>query len=450
MKIFKSCLFGACLLGFVACSSDKAENPDETQKPSGSMEQMTPSESKKFLESTANDFLGKFKAADQQDLIKLAAYVSEKYGDLDMPKEFVIDEEIVKEEADPVRLIRAFARTLGSGNATKAGAASITYTYSLDFDNFKGVYKPSGSRWVKTSNSDHIIFQFTNGAGADCELRAEISSKNSDGSITWSDEYYDYSEDQDVTEDYIYKFRIPKEINITLKENGKELASSKVTSDIDVKGHKFNVTANVTAANIMAAVKLDATDTRVTESASLTVSGSPLLTTEAVINGHNLCDYEFYMEEDDLDNKLLALFENGTASISVLNQVRVDGSATYSQALYDALDKDYYDNYDYATQQEAIKAVTNAVATLNNNLNAEVRYNNTTTVQAKLLWDYDSYEYGSYWEYSTHPLLYFESDGTSYSFEEYFERGFSSVEDTWADLQSSYKKVWDAAVKAAK
>lgn len=431
MKLFKTCLIGTMALGFVACSDDKPDKPQEEGNLSGTMEEMTPTESKKFLESTANEFLDKFRTSDQADLVRLCSYFCEEYGDLDLPREFEIEETI--EEADPIKMMRAFISTFEDGNATRAGAASITYTYSLDFDKFKGVYVNGNKRWIKKGDSNDIIFEFKDQNGQDCQLKATISSKTSDGSITWSDEYY-----YDEVEDYVYNFRIPKEINITLTQAGNQLASSKVESDIDVKGHKINVTANVNAANVSTAVKLEGTDTRVKETSSLAVSGSTLVTTEAVINGNKLCDYEVYIKDEDIDDKLLSILTDGTASVSVLNKVRVDAKATYSQALYNALSREYF----YA--EDAIKK---AIDTLNRDLTATVHYNNKTTVQAQLLWDYKTYSWGSNYEYSVEPKLYFPSDGTSSSFVEYFGKDFSSVVTTWENLQESYKKVWDSVRK---
>lgn len=436
-------MFSALALGIVSCS-DKPDDPEKPDKPSGEMEVMTPSESKKYLAEQANEFLGKFKAADQKEIIDLAAYCIEAYGDLDLPKEFEIDE--TKTEANPIRMIRAFASTVGEGNVSRAGASSITYTYSLDFEKFKGIYKPGGNRWTKSGESNDIIFQFTDAYGNNCELKAEISSKTSDGTISYVDEYYDWYYDEELSEEYVYNFRIPKEINITLKQNSNTLASSKVSSDIDVKGHKLNVTANVNAANVAAAVNLNGTDTKVSQTSSLSVSNQVLVTSEANVYGHNLCNYDFYIEseDDDIQDVLVSLLDNADATISIMNKVRIDAKATYSNALYNALNTPY-DSYEFDSEADAIKAVTNALATLNNNTEALVRYDNKETVQARLTWDYDLDRYGSYWEYYINPLIQFEADQTKYGFEEYFEKGFSSVEDSWDDLVSSYRKVWNAA-----
>ena len=445
-KFFYSFLMGALALSIASCKDDKAKDPDGPDDPNGEMTQLSPTKSKEFLVETANDFLSKFNAGDQQQLIKLCAFFEDRYGYLDMPKEFVVDEEIT--ETNPLRLVKAFAATAAHGNATKAGAASIIYTYTLDFEKFKGVYTPAGSRWVKAQESNDIIFRFDDATGTECELKATISSKNSDGSISWTDEYYDYYYDEEITEEYVYKFRIPQEINITLSQGSSVLANSKVTSSIDTRNHKINVVANVTAANITAAVKLDGTDTQVTQTSTLTVSGEELVATNATLNGNNLCNFDFYKDnmDEDAQDLLPQLLSSGNATVSVMKKVRIDATGKYTNALYEALNNEY-DSWEYSSQSAAERAVTNAIATLNNQITAEVRYNNTNTVQARLIWDYDLDEWGNYFEYYIQPLILFSADDTRYTFDEYFSKGFSTVEDTWADLQESYEKVWEAAKK---
>lgn len=442
--LYRSAVAATVALSLAACSDD--DKPKETEDPKGEMEQLTPTESKKFLETTANEFLGKFRAADQRDLIVLASYFDEEYADLEAPEEFDIDEE---ESVNPaVTYIRELARAIKSADASRAGAAAIKYTYTLDPAKFKGVYEPGVSRWIRKADSKDIIFRFTDAAGKQCELKAEMSDKTSDGEVSVFDEYYDYETGTYVEngEEYVYKFRIPKDVTVTLTCGGSELASAKVNSDLSVSGHKVSVTANVKAANLDAAVKLDGTDNQVAMNSSLVVSGETVVTARATVNGNHLCDFEFYRDMEGDEDDLIALFKDGSAAVSVLDKVRVDANVTFNRSVFKAID-DEFDNYEFNTQASAETAVKNAVATLNSSIKAEVRYNNKETVQATLFWKYDFEEWGEYWEYTIEPLMQFEADKTTYSFEEYFENGFASVEDQWDALLESYEKVWDSAQK---
>lgn len=447
-------LIGMLAVGSVACSDKDKEpggNPDKPDMGSGDMEQMTPTESKKFLSDAANDFLSKFKAGDQRSLIELCSYFSDRYGDLEMPESWDVEATETVTPVTPKDLLKGLEKAMASGNSSTAGAVIISYVYSIDWEQFKGIYKPGINHWVKAGESNDIIFQFNDMDNAPCELKATASSKNSEGQITWADDYYSYEYEGIATEENTVNYKIPQEITVTLKQNNNTLVDSKVKSDIDVSGHKFNVNANTLAANIRTIVDLQGTDTKITQSSSLQVSGETLLTSTAAINGYRLCDFDYYKELADKGNTedaLVALLQNGNATVNVMNKVSIDATGSYSKDLYEALEGDFDSRNYNGSLIDTEKAVTKALNVLNNNLTALVRFNNTKTVQAKMLWsstyeDYNGY-YGDYRTYYIEPLIQFEQDKTTYSFEGYFERGFSSVEETWADLQESYEKVWNS------
>lgn len=436
-KILKFAFICGLGLSLAACG-DKAKSPDEPDKPSGSMEELTPAESKEKLETAAKEFLGKFKAGDQQEFIEFCAFFGEEYGDLDAPAEFEVDEDV--DDVNPGYFLRALASAMETGNVTRATNATITYTYSLDFEKWKGLYVPGINRWVKKSDSNDIIFQFNDANQNLCELKATLSGGNSDGSFTVTDEYYDWYYEEEVTENNVYKYKIPKNIKVTLTNgSNKTLATAIVNSDINVSGHKFKVDASVEVANVIAAATIDGSDTKVTENCSLTVSKEELLATTATITGNNLCNLDNYltyedMDDDELAEEMLKLFETGSAVVSVMkNQVRVDASMKYNRDVYKAITTSYNDKSD----------IEKACAVLDNNITAEVSFDNTKTVQANLVWGYVS-DYGYY---DFEPLLKFEKDGTTYSFEDYFSKGFSSVESAWESLIDNYERVWKNAQK---
>lgn len=443
---FNYAVAAACVLMLSACDDKKADEPDVTDDLKGEMEQMTPAESKKFLEETANEVLGKFRAADQRDIIALAAYFEEEYGDLDAPREFVVDES--EEGSLPGYYVRQLAKAVQTGDASRAGAAAIVYTYSLDVEKYRGIYEPLATRWSKVADSKDIVFRFSDQDGKQCELKAAMGSyQDNSVSTEYEDEYYDFETGTYVeyVEGNVYKFRTPKDMTVTLTCGGKELSSSKVNSDISVAGHSVGVTANVKVANIDAAVKITGTDSQIAMTASFSVSGEQIVSSSATVKGTHLCDFDYLSKMDpDDENDMMTLLQSGEAMVSVLNKVRTDATVKYNRSVYKALNGGW-DNYEYDTQSEAERDVKSAVEALNNNVTATVHYNNKETVQATLFWKYifDDYSYG--WYYEIEPLIKFASDGTTYSFDEYFERGFTSVEDLWDSLLKSYEKVWESS-----
>ena len=450
-KLLNLALVALLSAGMMACSDKKSEGagggePEQPGDVSGSMEELSPLESKKFLEGTANEFIEAFQAKDQKALIDLCAYFGENYGHLAAPDNFTIDEREEIIESNPGYFMRGLMETFGNGNPTRAASTLIQYFYTLDFDKFKGIYENGTSKWVQTGSSNDIIFRFPGNGGQSCELVAKLSGSNSEGEIVITDEDYWYDE---VYEDH-YSFKIPKEIDVTLTQGGTALVTGKLYSDLDVKSHKYSVNVNLTAMNVNAAYRIDANDSQVSGSASLTVSGKNLISSSAKINGNKLCDIDNYLSMDmETGDALASLLKSGEASMSVLNKVRVDAKATYNTALYEAFATDY-DDYEFDSKYDAEKAIEKAIDTIEKNVEALVRYNNKETVQAKLVWGYEEESYGYWWQYRLVPQMQFISDGSVYDFGKYFSSGFSSVESAWQDLLESYQKVWEQAVKNAK
>lgn len=458
-NLSKLLLISLLALGSTACGNKESailEDPEVTIPDlEGEMEQLSPEQSKEFLSKTADDFLSKFNPKDQEELIELCSYFEKRYGDLDIPENWYLDWEETDDSGNPRALLSGLKNAFMGASPSRAASAIYTYVLDVDWEKFKGIYKPSGYDWEYIGESDDIIFQFNDSQGRPCEVKAVASSKTSDGKIKWADVYEEYYYDYVTGEYYEYierdentvRFKIPKEITLTVKNNSTTLVSSKITSDIDVNGHKININTNISAANVNIDVNLDGTDTRVTQNSTFTVSGETLLQTMATVNGSKLCDFDNYSqlyEDFDAEEDLVKLLKNGTAYVDIMGKVRIDGGGTYTQALYEAFNNDF-DNWEYSSTAEAERAVQNAINTIKNNIKGVVRYNNTQTVQASLTWKsyFREYGWGDYWSYSIEPLIYFE-DGTTYAFEKYIQDGFESVEGVWRDLQKSYEKVWNS------
>ena len=428
---------------FASCSDDDSDTPDKPEDLEGTMETLTPAAGKTFLKDVATEALEKFRAGDQRDFIVLASYYDNTYSGYDMPKEFDVEAE---EDENALRsLFRGLRKSVENGDASGVTEEIIKYTYNLNFKRFTGIYEPGRNRWVRTDDSNDIIFRFTGETGQTCELRARASDSTSDYTYSYTDEeYIGWGEYEDV--EYVYNCAVPKKVVITLTSGDKEIVNAEVNSDINVNGHKMSLTASVKVMNILAATTISGTDSQITATTSLKVSDEALISSSATINGNNLCNLDNYLKEPELTS----LFRNGTATVSILNKVRVDGQITYNGIIEDILDYPHWDSSDYFSMADAEAAARKDIATLNENIKAQLRYNNKETVQANLSWGitFDSRgSYSSYWEYGTEPLLKFVQDDTEYSFSEYFERGFSSIEDLWSDLQSSYKRVWDSVNK---
>ncbi len=442
-------MWGVLALGVLASCSDKNDDGPIDQ-PKGDMEVMTPEESKTYLQNTATEFLDLFKPADQKEVIELAAYFSDEYGDYELPSNFDIEEE---EDDDilyysPAKYIKNLADA-ARGDLDGLTRAAYVYTYNINFDRFTGIYEPNkrNEEWVKTGDSKDIIFRFTDKNGQTVELKATQAGGTSDFDFSYSETYEYYDE----KETYNYYISIPKTVTATLTQGGKELANSTVTSSIDVNGHKVNAEVSANMCNLAVSAKVDGNDTKVTANTIYYMNGNKVASAQASVNGHDLCNKDKWQkvaeaeDDDEVNNLLATMLDKGDCAADVLGKVQVYGELTYYKEASDDLDFCIGFPNDKTLAKTACQA---ACDRLNKNVKAQLRYDGTKTDQATLLFQPYLDEWGSYdsnWEYYPECVLLFP-DKTTYSFESYFEK-FTNVSNKFDTLIDAYEKLWDSVRK---
>lgn len=460
MKFSKTfCGLLPALLVFGGCSNDKdnEKNPDGPQG-GGTMETLSPEESKQYLQQTATEFLDLFKPADQKEVIELASYFEANYGGFDLPENFDIEE-------DTKAYMRAL-REVASGNLDALVKAAYTYNYTISFSRFTGVYEPNKSReeWVKTGNSDKIIFKFSNSTGGESVLTITQSGGTSDVNFSYLEKWYSYDwsnwdpntgdpEKEEVRETYNYYLSIPKTVNVTLVNGGKKLASSTVTSSIDTKNH--TITANVTASscNIAVNATVAGDDSRVEARTEYSMNGKVVANAYATLTGKQLCDIskweEIVSNENDYTDSeietsdiLADMLEKLDCGADVLGKVQVYGQGTYYVRMAD--DLDFYESSYNNSKDEAEKKAREACNRLNKNIKTQLRYDGTATDQASLVFKpYLDVYYQNQWNYTIETNLLFP-DQSTYSIDSYFD-SFTNVSNKWDVLIDAYEKVWDNA-----
>lgn len=443
-----------CLIALASCSDDKKTEVDNPEGPQGdgTMEVMTPEESKVFLQDAAVDFLNKFKPEEQKALIELAAYYDSEYADYDLPDNFYLDDD--DPSYSPARYLRQLAKA-AKGDVDALTRAANSYSYNIKFDRFAGIYEPVSSReeWVKTGNSNDIIFRFTNKSAQPVELKISQSGGVSDLEYSYSewDWEYDYNigDYKEIEEKYTYYLSIPKNVTTTLTENGSSLANATVISSIDVKGHTLSANIDATLMNLRATAKVAGNDSKVEARTELYVSNEKIASAYATLEGSGLCDLDRYekmedLDDDDLYSELAKMFKSGDCGLDMLGEVQVYGQGTYYREM--PLDLDgWFDKWDYESQAAALQGCQDACDRLNKSIKMQLRYNNTSTDQATAFFQpaFDDWGYG--WEYYTDCVLLFPDD-TKYSVEEYF-KNFTTVSGKFDSLLDAYQKIWRQAKK---
>lgn len=393
----------------------------------GSDKEMSPTEAKQYLEAVATDFLNLFKPADQKDLVDFTRHFAETYGDLREPEEWGLDD---YDDEDPYFSARNVMGNLHRVAVSRdLTALSRAFDDDFDFKRFAGVYEPKGDRWVKTGNSDDIVFRFKGAKGENCEIKAQGTGGN------W------------VLNTEGGEVRIPENVTVNVTRGSDVMARATVRSNVNLDGHTAALSINAVAANLEVTTAVNGTDSRITQNCEFKVSGQKVLTTTAAIDGRRMLDIDNWQNiiENEDEMALRQMFTKAVAEADLMGRLQVKADASGFSDLVDAMGG-YYDSYDYDTQAEA-KAACEADAKVINSSVSTALYFNSSVRQAVLWFQpalYDESEYGySYWEWYIEPVLRFPSDGTTYSFEDYFGNSrFAAVENQWNALVESYQNLW--------
>lgn len=452
MKFTKSKIVGFIFLSIalVGCS-DKEKGTDdgpeipETGSGSGSMSEMSATESKTFLTDVSTEVMNYFNPDDQKELVEQVAYFMDRYGGYDMPEEFIDIEDDDDWYGAPAKYFSLLLRA-GKGDSDALARSSYYYTYTLNFERFAGVYTPNSKykEWRRTGNSENIEFIFDGFNGTQCSLVVTKSGDESKINITITDDdWYDKYVDE-------YKLSIPQNVKTTFKAGSKVLATADVTSTINVSGHTISLNATASVCNLKATAIVSGDDTKIAGETKFYVNDKQLAYAYAKINGNDLCNKEKVQEliENEFEDRYMSrMLTDGECKGDVLGKVQLYGEITYYNGLFEDLDG-YWGSWDYTSKSAAEKDCKKAVERLNLYTKEYLCYNNTATQQATLKFKslYDSYEsyYYSWWEYSLGTQLVFP-DGTTYDVDSYFER-FTTVSNKFESLIDAYERVWDNAI----
>lgn len=385
---------------------------------------LSPTEAKEYLESVATDFLGLFNPDDQAELIEFANYFVNTYGDLDEPEEWGLDDE--DDSPSPYFSAKKVMRNLRKA-VSGADPSALTRAFDdcYDFSRFSGVYEPGSSAWLKTGESNDIVFKFKNGRGQQCT----VSASGSGGEWSVS---YDGSE-----------VRTPENVTVTVVEGSTTYARATVRSNVSESGHSASISIDATAANIGVVTTIDGTDTKIAMKSVFTVSGKEVVTTTASVGGSDLCNrdkWERIIDDEDTD----AAYRNlgkAVAEIDLLNRLQIKAEVSDFESIDSAVDNEYGD-WDYDDKSAAKAACSADCDVLNAKIIANVYYSSPER-QAEIWFQPELDEDMYYWEWYVTPCLRFISDGTTYSFEDYFGNSrFASVENQWDVLYNGYKNLW--------
>lgn len=359
-------------------------DPSDPDNPGADGNVMTPTAAYTYIKNTALDALARFNPEDQREILQVSKSFVEIYGDYDMPYEFGDGYK------SPAKLIGELGDAVSRHNPFGITRAS----YDSSISDFAGIYEPDtrAMRWIRTGDSESVVFR----APLDGQT-VQIQATPSDG---------EWSPDDETG--------IPRKIVTTVTYGRTRLSSVSVNSFADLDRGIVNLNIVAEAANITATVRIDGSNSKITENGRLAVGGSEVVSGDIIITGSRLCDVDAWESEDDMSGML----RDAILSLDFLDRVFVSAHARDLENCMDALDS-WYDSYDGVSQAQAEKEVTDACRILNGSLTSEVRFAASGPVQASLYWMPYVYCYNNvtsgvdYWEVSPAAAVRYAYDGST-------------------------------------
>ncbi len=413
-QIFSTLLFAAMVaVGTVSCSSG-GDNGGGTQT-----EALTPNEQKVKLEKIARELVGKVEADPFSNIKDMTKALDDTNDDV----------------------ISNWAKNCVD-NCLESAKGDTLYSYLFAASNFTGSFELIGKKWkLANERVDYLQFKFTDYSGRECVIKVEHSGKETKvhhdsfdyHQYSW---YYDYVSHKYTESVYSEQrtYSIPEYIKVTVAQNGTTVASTDIhttlniaSGDVDPYRDGAEVSATTTINDYKFALEkmiYSAGKSASVQSLTVTKGGEELLSLTAQAAG----------DITDSDNPVLK-----TASITVKvlgGKARVEGKIDDGQSLVRNIE-----NADAnKTNSEKYKGYLN---TANSLFSVKLYFDNSSTQSAFLrLQPFERQDYRGTSTWSCKPAIVF-GDGSSYSFEEYFdEKTFSTVIDKAQNLVDDFVRLF--------
>lgn len=431
-------------LGLTACESDDngGNGGVETNNPNSGETPTTPLEEKQYIENTAKQLQTALNPQDQADFLNFCKDFAQEFAgfigadDFDPPYGYM------------VRGVSNLGKTLR--NSDLIGMTRAIQELSYSFADIAGIYEPDfeEEEWVKKGNSTNLEYRF-NVNGQNCSLTVVPSGGEWSASAPgWiEDDEYPYDEHE-----VNIKIAVPRNVTVTLTQGSKTLLSGKVVNDFNKDGKTANCNVDATLANINLKADANLTNTKLEAHATATVGGTQIMETNGVLNGHDMCDFDRLMkiaaaDEDNIPDtdeeawitspyNIHSLFTNGTANVNMMRRIFIAGNCDDMARLSFTFSNFEEENEAKAKQQ---------VEYINQHINAKYYLGGAEQPTGDIFWQLSkeiddwggSYNYTYYF---AEPVMKFNSDGSVYKFQDYFnEEEFASTLEVFESIAELYK-----------
>ncbi len=428
-------------LGMTACDSndDNGGGNIETNNPNTGETPTTPVEEKKYIENTAVELKKVLNPQDQADFLNFCKDFSREFDgfinddDYDYPYDYM------------ARGVRDLGMSLRKGDLLGMTRAMQEISYS--FSDIAGVYEPDfeEEEWVRTGDSKNLEYRFkVNGQNCSLTVAPSGGEWSASGEGWIEEDEYPYDEVK-----ALIKVAVPRNVTLKLTQGSKTLMSGKVVSDYNQGGKTASCDVDATVANITLKAEADLNNTRCVAHAVATVGGTQVLEANGVLNGHDMCDFDRLMmiangPDHDVDDdseawitspyNIHSLFKDGTANTNIMRRMFVSGTCDNMAHLAYTFDNFEDENQGLAQTQ---------VAYINDHIKAQFFLGGAKEPSGNIVWqlmkDVDEWN-PQYTYWYAEPVLKFNSDGSTYTFEQYFnEDDFASTISVFTSIADLYE-----------
>ncbi len=397
---------------FTACGGDDDDsvpgggsgddNGSSVEIPSGSVD---PAKEKQYIESVGQEFAKLFRASDYQDIADLGNELDVVDAD-GIFEDFIESTEKGYDEIDLIKLANIKGSFVGSykdrsmKRTSTTGDLNITYTAS------------DSKKWVLS-----------------------VSHSGNLGTVTLAeDRDYYYSGGRYYNYITTTKMEIPKTVKVKLTKGSETVAEANLTiNNLTITDGEPSIASKMSY-TLSSKVK----DFEVTSNAEYNPGGKATVKATVKKSGKTVTTVNVEgnssMSKGEISNGNVT-----SLNVCILEKLNVKGSVKDIKSLSDALDE-ADENYDNESTFD--RWLKNANSYIDLGL-----YNNNPTKQAKIILGKDASR--DYWggSYHTHfeivPMIEF-TDGTSYSFEEYFDKNnFRNLIDEVEKIVKEFEKLVD-------
>ena len=412
-------------MGFNGCKDGPSGNGSgdgdgEGGTPTGKV--LSPEETKETMKGIADNLIGKFNTEDQKAALELMDDMIYKYENYDFSPIGNYYENRYEDLFAGPRYMCAVLK-----GASPVPAMNHSYTFSFSDESVIWEADDANRTWVKKGPSpdNSLIMRAKDQSGTMCEAKFWGEGATKTYTQSWEEDY----------ETHTITAIVPETIRFSFKHGNDVLASAKLKQDINENDH-VTLNAEASVCNLRWTMDMDIRLTNGSVGYAFYYGNESLVS--ALINlpsykltakGSNQSYEEWVEQYAENYDALIRQIGNANAVLDINGRVQGKVNVNNVGQSYSSI-MNMMNQINPETQEGA----TQYCNTINQAQSNGLYIDNAKQAEVRLIVAND----GDYY-YRPEPVLYFTSDKTSYSFEQYFNRPpFTELQQSLENLVNSY------------